>query len=301
MRSAIGKKVLTLGFDSFKMGTMKKEGTLYRKSAFTTDPNGGNPAGVWIGDTLPSEMEMQRIAAEVGYSETAFIAPLSGKARTVRYYSPEKEVPFCGHATIASGVQLGELEGAGIYLFSTQAGEISVEVKPNGEVWEAALTSVAPAVKPLSHEELLGILGRLGWGVEDIDMSIPPVVAYAGAWHPVLAVKTAERLAALDYDFEGLKGLMLGKDWTTLQLIWRESADLFHARNPFAPGGVVEDPATGAAAAALGGYLRAAKLVDVPATVTIHQGVAMGRPSQLRVEIPESGGIVVAGPAVAIV
>ena len=300
MRSKIDKKLLTLGFDSLKMGPMKKEGTLYRKSAFTTDPNGGNPAGIWIGEELPPEVEMQRIAAEVGYSETAFIAPLSGKQRTIRYFSPEKEVPFCGHATIASGVQLGELDGAGIYHLSTQAGAVPVEVTQHGDLWEAALTSVAPEVKPLAHDELQAVLSRLGWALEDIDLSIPPIVAYAGAWHPVLAVKTEATLTALDYDFESLKALMLGKDWTTLQLIWRESANTFHSRNPFPPGGVVEDPATGAAAAALGGYLRAAKLIEVPATITIHQGVALGRPSRLRVEIPTEGGIVVAGPAVAI-
>jgi PhzF family phenazine biosynthesis protein len=85
---------------------------------------------------------------------------------------------------------------------------------------------------------------------------------------------------------------------TTLQLVWRESAGVFHARNPFPVGGVVEDPATGAAAAALGGYLRAAGLVTPPATIVIRQGEAMGRPSRLVVEIPARGGIVVTGTAV---
>ena len=74
-------------------------------------PSGGNPAGVWIGEALPADDEMQRIAAEVGYSETAFLAPdgsgATGRFR-VRYFSPLAEVPFCGHATIASGVALAE-------------------------------------------------------------------------------------------------------------------------------------------------------------------------------------------------
>ena len=87
-------------------------GTLLRLAAFTTDPNGGNPAGVWVGEALPTETEMQRIAAEVGYSETAFLAPDgsgdAGRFR-VRYYSPLAEVQFCGHATIAGGVALAEL------------------------------------------------------------------------------------------------------------------------------------------------------------------------------------------------
>lgn len=198
-------------------------GLLHRLSAFTTDPNGGNPAGVWVGDTLPEPNVMQRIAAEVGFSETAFVAPAIGSDRTVRYYSPEAEVSFCGHATIATGVVLGENGGDGTY-----------------------------------------------------------------------------QLAKLNYDFETLKTLMLRDGLTTLQLVWRGSADLFHSRNPFPVGGVVEDPATGAAAAALGGYLRAAELITVPTTILIRQGEAMGRPSRIVVDIPISGGIVVTGQAIRI-
>ena len=77
----------------------------------------------------------------------------------------------------------------------------------------------------------------------------------------------------------------------------RERPDLFHARNPFPPGGVVEDPATGAAAAALGGYLRALGLVPPSRRVSIRQGEDMGRPSLLLVDIPQQGGIDVTGSA----
>ncbi|MFU8891808.1 MAG: PhzF family phenazine biosynthesis protein, partial [Anaerosomatales bacterium] len=75
------------------------DGTLYRLVAFSDTVEGGNPAGVWIGDELPDVATMQTIAGEVGYSETAFVAPAGGWQRTVRYYSPEAEVTFCGHAT----------------------------------------------------------------------------------------------------------------------------------------------------------------------------------------------------------
>jgi predicted PhzF superfamily epimerase YddE/YHI9 len=63
-----------------------KSGTLYRRSAFTNNPKGGNPAGVWVGDKLPSVDVMQRIAAEVGSSETAFVAPNRGPNRTIREF-----------------------------------------------------------------------------------------------------------------------------------------------------------------------------------------------------------------------
>jgi PhzF family phenazine biosynthesis protein len=124
-------------------------------------------------------------------------------------------------------------------------------------------------------------------------------MGFAGAWHPVIAAASRQRLAALDYDFDRLGRLMAQRDWTTVQLVWRESEQVFHARNPVPPGGVVEDPATGAAAAALGAYLRELGQVDVPGTVTVHQGVDLGRPSRLTVDIPPEGPITVSGHAVA--
>jgi PhzF family phenazine biosynthesis protein len=273
-------------------------GILHRLSAFTTTPDGGNPAGVWIGDTLPDTDTMQRIAAEVGFSETAFVMPTVGADRTVRYYSPEAEVSFCGHATIATGVVLGENDGDGTYRLATSVGLIPVTVRHQDGNYEASLTSVEPSYTPAPNALISVALSALGWTQDDLDNSIPPARAYAGAWHLVLAVANAQRLAELNYDFERLKALMLHDGLTTLQLIWRECATVFHSRNPFPVGGVVEDPATGAAAAALGGYLRAAALIPVPTTILIRQGESMGRPSQLVVHIPVSGGMVVSGKAI---
>jgi predicted PhzF superfamily epimerase YddE/YHI9 len=94
----------------------------------------GNPAGVWIEDTLPAPDEMQRIASDVGFSETAVIPPSNGKDRAVGYCSPEAEVTFCGHATIAAGVVLGEAEGDGRYQLATAVGEVPVDVRRRGAV-----------------------------------------------------------------------------------------------------------------------------------------------------------------------
>lgn len=94
---------------------------------------------------------------------------------------------------------------------------------------------------------------------------------------------------------------MLGHDLTTLQLIWREAPGRFHARDPFPVGGVVEDPATGAAAAALGAYLRSRGEITAPAMFEIVQGLEMGRPSRLTVSIvPGEDGVRVSGSAVRI-
>jgi PhzF family phenazine biosynthesis protein len=101
-----------------------------RYTAFSTDPKGGNPAGVVLDATgLPDE-QMLAVAAEVGYSETAFLtAPppdlagaQPGRAFTVRYFSPLAEVAFCGHATVATAVALAERAGPGALLFASPVG-----------------------------------------------------------------------------------------------------------------------------------------------------------------------------------
>lgn len=271
-----------------------------RYTAFSEDPDGGNPAGVVLDARSLSRQQMLDIAADVGFSETAFLSP-AGDRFDVRYFSPLDEVTFCGHATIAAGVAHAERHGPGRLLLSTQAGDVEVvtERSPTGR-WRATLTSVAPTVTELDQVALDDLLRALRWSRDDLDPRLPAQVSYAGAFHPVIAVRSRERLARLDYDFGSLAQLMAERGWTTVNLVWREDTTTFHARNPFPPGGVREDAATGAAAAALGGYLRAGGHVPVPAVVTVRQGVDMGRPSTLQVDIPAdvTSGIAVSGTAV---
>jgi len=159
---------------------------------------------------------------------------------------------------------------------------------------------VLPRHESAAERLVTDVLATLGWNVADLDPAIPPARIYAGAWHLVLALRSRQQLDAMTYEFERLKDIMHRDGLTTVQLIWRETPVRYHARDPFPVGGVVEDPATGAAAAALGGYLRDAGLLDTPERIVIPQGEAMGRPSQILVEIPASGGIIVTGAAVRI-
>lgn len=261
-----------------------------RYAAFSSSPDGGNPAGVVLGAGTLTAEQMLAIAADVGYSETAFLTGRDDAAGSydVRYFSPEAEVPFCGHATVAAAVALAERSGPGDLVFHLGVGDVPVRtsVDDRGRV-TATLTSVVPDVLGIAGEDVDRALALLGWSREDLDGSLPPRIAYAGARHLILAAATRERLGRLDYDFDGLKSFMLGLDLTTVDLVWRETADRFHARNPFPVGGVVEDPATGAAAAAFGAYLRALGAVQPPARVRIRQGEDMGRPSELLVDIAD--------------
>ncbi|MFI1988876.1 PhzF family phenazine biosynthesis protein [Actinoplanes sp. NPDC020271] len=265
-----------------------------RYAAFTDTPSGGNPAGVVLDASALTDARMLEIAAELGYSETAFVTERDGDRLRVRYFSPLTEIPFCGHATVATAVALGP----GDHLFVTNAGEVPVTVDTQGV---ATLTSVPPAVSALPEAELGALLGALRWDSGDLDPALAPRVAYAGAYHPILAVTSRKRLADLDYDVPALKSLMTEHGWTTVQLVFRDSADTFDVRDPFPIGGVYEDPATGAAAAALGGYLRELGLVAGDATLHLRQGDDLGRPSRITVRlVAGEPGVRVSGTAVPI-
>lgn len=160
--------------------------TLLRLSAFDDNGRGGNPAGVWVGDTLPDPGTMQDIAVEVGYSETAFIAPISGAVRKVRYYSPEAEVSFCGHATIAAGVALGHRQGPGEIQFDTAVGPVAVRIHVEPGHIEASFRSVTTCHEPAEPALLARALAALRWRESDLTRSIPPARAYARAWHLIL-------------------------------------------------------------------------------------------------------------------
>jgi PhzF family phenazine biosynthesis protein len=273
---------------------------ILRYAAFTDDPATGNPAGVVLDAAGLSDAEMQRIAGEVGYSETAFVVPGEGPLQT-RYFSPRAEVDFCGHATIALAVAKAERDGVGPVALDTPAGRIDVDVVagPTGPV--ATLRSVPTRTRPASEDELDAALAALRWDRGDLAHGYPPHVAYGGVEHLVLAAGTRERLADLSYDFDALLALMTDRDWTTVQLFWVEDEQTIHARDPFPIGGVVEDPATGAAAAALGGYLRDLGMVSEPTRIRIVQGEDMGRRSELLVDIdPADPTVRVSGGAVRI-
>ena len=184
----------------------------------------------------------------------------------------------------------------------TNGGLVEVATEPDAEGrTRATLTSIATSVEEVPPILLDEALRLLGWHPAELDPALPPAIGFAGARHLILAARDRSRLATLDYPFEAVKALMLDHDLTTIQLVWREDAHTFRARDPFPVGGVVEDPATGAAAAAFGGYLRARGEIVAPASFEIIQGVEMGRPSRLTVSIvPGEDGVRVAGNAVAI-
>ena len=257
--------------------------TVQKLAAFSDGAWGGNPAGVWIGPHLPPTDEMQRIAAEVGYSETAFASPI-GLGWRVRYFAPAMEVPFCGHATIALGHALARHTGQTD--FSLQLNDAQIEVSVDGKDDEQRVTLLSPETwaGDLDPAALQAGMDLFGLSQSDLHPQLRPALGSSGENQLYLFLHDREVLARMQYDFELGRQVMDAHGWMTVNLIVPESEQLFHARVAFAPGGVVEDPATGAAAAGLAEVLRYQNWPHCGA-FSVHQGDDMGMPSRLSVQL----------------
>jgi PhzF family phenazine biosynthesis protein len=261
---------------------------ILRLAAFSQNGLGGNPAGVAFCDEMPSAETMMSIAKEVGYSETAFLVKQENGWR-VRYFAPELEVPFCGHATIALGAALGERFGEGTYMLILNDNTISVRASKSDLGFSAALRSPSTWTKDAPEEYITRVLSAFQLKREQLDERFPVRIAGAGATHLIVFVKDRQTLADMRYPFEEVRTMMAEQDLVTISLLWQESDSVIHSRNPFAAGGVYEDPATGAAAAALAGYLREIGWKGSK-NFTILQGEDMGVPSRLTVSFTSKAG-----------
>jgi PhzF family phenazine biosynthesis protein len=301
-----------------------------RLTAFADGPGGGNPAGVVLDASVLDDVRMQQIAAEVGYAETAFVVDraVGGDDRVVRarYFSPIAEVPFCGHATIATAVALADERGTGAFRFETAVGPVVIEttqeaVAGGERELRASFTSVEPRTRPLADAVADELLDLLALDRDDLDPAWSLAEAFAGNWHPVVAVRSLAVFDSFGFDPGAVRELMDRQGWSgTVTVVCTEGVDLdlaiaaavatrgadaelpaIEARNLFPVGDITEDPATGSAAAALGAYLRAGGLLAPPSRFTVRQGRHVGRPSLLVVDVPTTGGITVGGTAALIV
>lgn len=246
-----------------------------------------------------SDDDMLRVAAEVGSSETAFVTRGNRGGASIRYFSPLAEVPFCGHATVATAAALSETNGIGAYAFATPVGPIEIRVDDTGAGRVISFTSVDPFVEDLPAEVLTRILEVLHISPADLDPTHAPALAFAGNRHPLLVVRSQAALDRMTFDPAAARALMDAEGWpATIIAAWPETTIDWHVRNVFPVGEISEDPATGAGAAALGGYLRQTRAVTPPFRIRISQGSHVGRPSHLTVDIPATGGVVVSGSAV---
>jgi trans-2,3-dihydro-3-hydroxyanthranilate isomerase len=230
--------------------------------AFTSHPFSGNPAGVVLDARGLSDSVMQKIAAEMNLSETAFLLPPTTKNADIqiRWFTPAAEVPLCGHATIASFHALAEegmhgMKRPGVYHFRLQTKSgilgITVEKKYSGTITEFQL----PVPRFRVHEKIpAALLQALRIKSSDVHSDLP-FVSQSYLYLPLKKLSTIRALAPdlgkLDVYTRAQR--KLGICLFSLETVERSSA--VHSRF-FAPAvGIVEDPVTGSANGPLGVYL----------------------------------------------
>lgn len=267
--------------------------------AFTTEPYSGNPAGVVPdGDGL-STAQMQAIAAELGASETAFVRTVESADRALRYFTPEREVDLCGHATIAVHARLFEraVIDAGTHSLATEAGEVQIEVTPDGTVWMEG-TQPDVSTVDVEYDRLVEALGVTETAFAGVGEDLPIARASTGMPFLIVPVNYFEQLGDMVPDMEVIEALSTAHSVTglytfTFDTLERDST--VHGRL-FAPAvGVSEDPVTGTASGAVGAYLERYSGIDAT-EIRCEQGDFLDRPG--RVQVQTGDGIRVGGRAI---
>lgn len=265
----------------------------YIVDAFTDRPFGGNPAGVVLleKDFFPAEGLMKQVAAELRYSETAFVRRLSPTEYHLRYFTPAAEVELCGHATVATFALLHNLGLAGgSCLCHTLAGDLCIEA---GE--KVLMQMAAPRiVKTIT--DIVPIYHALGLDGYHPQLSVQ--VAYAGLSDIMIPVADMATLNALHPDMEAISAITRSHDAVSFHL-FALAGDGYtaHVRD-FAPlYGVPEESATGTANAALTHYLVVNGILPRNGDFAFLQGEAMQRPSVVATRLDENGTLYVGGTA----
>ena len=265
----------------------------YIVDAFTNQPFGGNPAGVVLleDNIFPPEALMLQIAAELRYSETAFVHRLSPTEYHLRYFTPKAEVDLCGHATIATFSLLYQMKLAnGECLCHTLAGDLRIEAGSKVMMQMATPRIVA------TLEDMEEIYCALG--VADYQPTLPVQIAYSGLSDLMIPVANVTTLNGLQPDMEAISAITQKHNVVSFHVFaFGNDGYTAHVRD-FAPlYNISEESATGTANAALTHYLAVNGVISQQGDYAFLQGEAMGRPSVIATRITNDGTIYVGGSA----
>jgi PhzF family phenazine biosynthesis protein len=271
--------------------------------AFTATPGCGNRAGVVLDAGQLTAAQMQAVAAGAGVAETAFGIPTVRPAEydvEVRYFSRTREVPFCGHATLAFHYLRARTLGfpSQVVRARTGAGILPATVERDGNDVRVVLTLAAPRVLATPDAALRGCcLDALGLAAGDVAAGLPVQVVSTGHAKVLIPIRSHARLNALRPNRGRLLDLspLAGADGFFVFTLDRPRAGVLYHGRMFAPAtGVDEDPATGNANGAAGCYLFAHGRLHAPEGGMIRyraaQGEAMGRPGRVEVLLHVGGG-----------
>jgi len=274
---------------------------------FTDRAFGGNPLAVLPDARGIGDAAMQKVAREFNLSETVFVLPAedAGNTRRLRIFTPTRELPFAGHPTVGTALALawlGEIDLRGEateIVFEEGAGPVPVTIRASGG--QAGFAQLAAPRPPeiRAAPDTADLAALLSLDPSDLrrDAGLPEACS-CGLPFLIVEVRDAAALGRARLDHAVWRRLLADAWAKEVYLVTRDAAGVgadFRAR-AFAPAvGIEEDPATGSAAAALGGWLGTREAtVDGSHRYVIAQGVEMGRPSRLEIEVQRRGGALAA-------
>jgi len=264
---------------------------------FTARPFGGNQLAVFTDARGLSAEEMQTLAREMNYSESTFVLPpeLPGTDKRVRIFTPIYEMPMAGHPTVGTTfvlAQRGELTGTEATLqLNLGPTPVSVERDSDGSPRFVWMTHRAPEFGP-TRDDRDRVAAALGVAAADLRADLPLQTVSTGVPYLCVPLRSLEAIGRCKVNQPALASLF-GDERCAVYLFTTETTSLavsVHARM-FTPDDVPEDPATGSAAGPMGAY--AARYSVLPRQpqmrFIIEQGVEMGRPSQIHLDVRTEG------------
>jgi trans-2,3-dihydro-3-hydroxyanthranilate isomerase len=295
--------------------------TFYQLDVFTSRPLSGNALAVFPDPADLTPEQMQALAQEMNLSETTFVFDSDVATHRVRFFTPTAEIPLAGHPTVGTWwllAELGRLElprdGALEITQETGAGVLPVTIHARGgSPQRVVMVQAEPEFG--ARVEDTGLLAHALGGTETLIESGPaPQVVSTGLPQLMVPCESLEALRSLPSGGAGSELISLlrdlGTDCAMLYALETELPEATVHCRMFAPGlGVYEDPATGSAAGALGSYLVQYGVVsptDGTASIVVEQGIEIGRPSLIHVEVDvgargEPSQVRVGGEAVTII
>lgn len=267
--------------------------TLYKVAAFTLDNKGGNIAGVVLDADSLTALEMQKIAFDAGYSETAFVSKSTLADFKVRFFTPTDEVDLCGHATIATFSTLKQkgIIDAGLYTQETKAGVLTLDVQDD----IVFMQQKNPVYyKELNRSEVTACFSSL-----ELDDRFPIIIMSTGVKEIFLPVSSRQVLDNLLPNINKITNISEKYGVIGIHVFTIDGAMDAYSRN-FAPlVGIDEESATGTSNGALSCYLY--KYHNKKKDYTLRQGYSMNLPSEIigKLEITNDviSGVYVGGKA----
>jgi len=254
--------------------------TVYEVNAFTAHGENGNPAGVVLDADNLTSRQMQEIATQAGFSETAFVRTHAEATRELAFYTPTNQVDLCGHATVAAWSLMHQrgLLAVGEYTQQTRAGRLGITIMESGLVFMQQKPAEFYEEVPAS-----GIAPLVGVSEADFHDTLKPRIVSTGLRDLFVPVRGADILKQLTPDMKAIKDFSNRRKVSGLHFfgLLQNTESIAGTRN-FAPAdGIDEEAATGTSNGALLCYLKEQGLLPEQDVYRIEQGQAMGRLSYI--------------------